>query len=98
METTTIATEADLPWCQTSEVNPVLRVCYWLIHCIWMINITLGVYGTYRILKMKDKMNMFGIFYFVLSFLWIISPPGFAFGFQSGKLYNLDVPYMYISP
>ena len=83
--TTTIdATVQDLPWCQTSEPHRVLVACYWLIHCIWMVNISLGVYGTYRIVKMKDKMNMFGIFYFVLSFLWIISPPGFAFGFQSG--------------
>ena len=80
-------TQPDLPWCQTSDPHPVLVVCYWLIHCIWAINIFLGIYGTYQILKMKDKVNLFAIFYFVLSFLWIISPPGFSFGFQAG-IYN----------
>lgn len=80
---TTAAVQPDLPWCRTSPPHPMLVVCYWLIMVVWVVNITLGSYGTYKICKM-DKMNIFSILFVIISVLWIVSPPGIAFGFQSG--------------
>ena len=84
MTASTLPTQQDVPWCQTSEPEPVLVTCYWFIHCIWVINIALGTYGIYKICQMRHKINIFSILYIILSFLWFISPPGVAFGFQSG--------------
>ena len=76
------------PWCQNTpewgEPHPMIIACYWGIHVIWSINITLGALGTYKIFKTKDGFNAFGILYVITSILFIIAPPGFAFGIQAG--------------
>lgn len=77
---------ADAPWCQKGDyIDPSLRISYWVLIIFWICNILLGGYGTYKLFwDNKSKRKLFKVLYVLISICFCISPPGFAFGLQSG--------------
>ena len=73
------------PWCESGPINSTLYGVYWFVHFCWLCNIMLTFLGSYKLFKNK-QMNqpIFKINYFCIGICFIISPPGFAFGFQAG--------------
>ena len=73
------------PWCETGPRDPAIVASYWVVHFCWLCNIFLGSYGTYRLFtNNRLKKRSFKVLYALISFCFFISPPGFAFGIQSG--------------
>lgn len=73
------------PWCETGPRDPYIVASYWVVHFCWLCNIFLGSYGTYRLFtNNRLKKKSFKILYACISICFFISPPGFAFGIQSG--------------
>eukprot|EP01084_Bolivina_argentea_P104510 187119_1 len=105
-----MSTENDsVPWCDTGKPDPHLLASYFALHAVWFVNIVLVCIGAYNLIKMerhqdKDLSNkhkhkrlssIFNILYIIISLLFIISPPGFAFSLQAGWecWYNQFLPW-----
>ena len=75
------------PWCAdpNEPKDPVLVASYWLIHFQWICNIIIGSFGCYQ-LSFNDTKTapVFKILFFIISFCFIVSPPGYSFGIQAG--------------
>eukprot|EP01084_Bolivina_argentea_P009237 17278_1 len=85
MSTATV-TNASFPWCETSPPLSSLVAFYWATHSLWLFNIIVSIIGTYQMFRHKEEhtSHLFKCLWILIAFLFCLSPPGFAFGYQAG--------------
>ena len=58
--------------------------CFYALLVIWVAIIIMAILGIYKLFKMKkndnDTLRIFKVLYILINLLFVISPPGYAFG------------------